>query len=283
MRGGHVMNGNKRFSGSTKFDPAFMQAANLLDGEAAIIDNVFSAMGDGLSIQDRDMRIVYQNKFMVDNFGAHVGEYCYKIYEKRDEICEGCPIIEAFETGETCKALRVGVTRDGEEFRFENIASVFRNYEGEIIAGMELVRIVEDRERALDELRVAMEQLMLAKSVYECCSEGIMVVDKNNRIISTNYAFERITGYCFDEVAGANPSILSSGRHTPEFYADIWHSMNDRGCWQGEIWNKRKDGQVYRQHTHIDTILDDAGEVSKRVCVFYDSTAGNCLNNESNM
>lgn len=264
-----------------KFDPAFMQAANLLDGESSVIDNIFSSLGDGLSIQDKEMRIVYQNKFMIDNFGAHVGEPCYKIYEERDAICDGCPVIEAFETEEPCKALRVGVTRDGEEYRFEITASVLRNYDGEIIAGMELVRSVEDRERALDELKIAMEQLILAKSVYECSSEGIMVVDKDNRIISTNHAFERITGYSFDDVAGTNPSILSSGRHEPAFFADMWRTLQKRGSWQGEIWNKRKDGQVYRQHTHIDTILNEDGEVSKRVCVFYDATEKECLNDES--
>jgi signal transduction histidine kinase len=121
-------------------------------------------MGDGLSIQDRNMRIVYQNEFMINNFGFHPGEYCYKIYENRDTACVGCPVIEAFKTGKTCKALRVGFTRDGDKFRFENIATVLRNDEGEIIAGVEVVRLVEEREQALEELGKSLEKLKFLSS-----------------------------------------------------------------------------------------------------------------------
>lgn len=250
----------------------FAEAAKLLKGKSNVLDNILASMGDGMSIQDRNMRIVYQNKFMIDNFGSHIGEFCYNVYEKRESICEGCPIVDAYRTGKAIKALRVGITEDGEQFRFENIASVLRNDQDEIVAGIELVRIVEDRERALDELRAAMEQLEQAKAVYESSSEGIMVVDQDNRIISVNPAFEYITGYSYGEVAGANPNILSSGRHTAEFYADMWRFLQGTGTWRGEIWNRRKNGQIYPQFMRIDTILDDDGKLSKRVCIFSDIT-----------
>jgi diguanylate cyclase (GGDEF)-like protein/PAS domain S-box-containing protein len=230
------------------------------------------AMGDGLRIQDRNMRIVYQNKFMLDNFGSHVGDQCYRIYEKRDKICDGCPIVEAYRTGKVTRALRVGTDNEGEQFRFENIASVLRNESGEIVAGMELVRLVEDRERALDELRAAAEKLMQAKAVYENSSEGIMVLDRNSRIVSANPAFESITGYSSEEVIGNDPKILSSGRHAAEFYAEMWHSLEETGTWHGEIWSRHKDGRAYCQLMHINTILAEDGEVSQRVCVFSDIT-----------
>jgi diguanylate cyclase (GGDEF)-like protein/PAS domain S-box-containing protein len=117
-----------------------------------------------------------------------------------------------------------------------------------------------------------MEQLEQAKAVYESSSEGIMVVDRDNRIISVNPAFECITGYSYDEVANADPNILSSGRHTAEFYAEMWRYLQETGTWRGEIWNKRKNGQVYPQFMRIDTILGDDGEISKRVCIFSDIT-----------
>ena len=100
---------------------------------ASILANIMMSMGDGLSIQDRNMRIVYQNKFMIDTFGSHIGDYCYNIYEKRSSACEGCPIIESYRTGQAIKVLRVGITKDGRPFRFENIASVLRNEKGEIV------------------------------------------------------------------------------------------------------------------------------------------------------
>ena len=140
-------------------DSCFDAARKLLNDPAHILDNIMMSMGDGLSIHDRNMRIVYQNRFMIDHFGSHIGDYCYNIYEKRSAICEGCPMAESFQTGQVVKALRVGITNEGIPFRFENIASVLRNSHGEIVAGMELCRIVEEREKAFDDLREAMQRM----------------------------------------------------------------------------------------------------------------------------
>ena len=148
----------------TSPDKCFEAAKKLLRDPANILVNIMESMGDGLSIQDRNMRIVYQNKFMIDNFGSHIGDFCYNVYEKRSSTCEGCPIIKSFQTGQVTKALRVGITKDGHPFRFENIASVLRNEDGEIVAGIELCRIVEERERAFDSLREAMDRLKLTQS-----------------------------------------------------------------------------------------------------------------------
>lgn len=134
------------------------KALEILKDKEKLLTNVMTSMGDGLSIQDLDMRIVFQNKFMLDLFGDHKGEYCYKIYEKRNKLCEGCPIQLAYKDGKTHKALRVGRTKDG-SFRFENIASVLKDKEGEIVAGMELCRIVEDREKAFDDLKKKNEEI----------------------------------------------------------------------------------------------------------------------------
>ena len=267
------MNKNTRLSpNGLHLDEVFIGAAELLEGKSWLLDNIMNSMGDGLSIQDRNMRIVYQNKFMVDNFGSHIGSYCYNIYENRDKICDGCPIVEAYRTGQVNRVLRIGITRAGDQFRFENIASVLRNERGEIVAGMELVRLVEDRERALDELKAATEKLMQAKAVYENSSEGIMVMDQSNHIVSINPAFEWITGYSAEDVIGANPKILSSGRHMTEFIEEIQRSLRETGTWHGEIWNRHKDGHIYVQLTNIYTIFDEDGKVLQYVCVFSDIT-----------
>lgn len=144
-------------------DMCFKNAQHMITDSSSLLENIMHSMGDGLSIQDLNLRIVYQNKMMIDNFGSHIGERCYKIYEKRDKPCDGCPIRQAFRTGKVTKALRVGITADGTSFRFENIASVLRNDCGEIVAGMELCRLVEDREQALDKLHTTMQHLQHAK------------------------------------------------------------------------------------------------------------------------
>ena len=151
-----------KLSNDLQSDKDFMVAVQFLKGKGRILNKIIDPMGDGLSIQDTNMRIVYQNKFMVDHFGPHVGEYCYNIYENRDKVCDNCPIIEAYRTGKVAKALRVGTTKEGGRFRFENIASILTNEDGEIVAGMELVRLVEEREQAFDELRATKEKLEAA-------------------------------------------------------------------------------------------------------------------------
>jgi signal transduction histidine kinase len=122
------------------------------------------SMGEGLSIQDREMRIVYQNKFMIEIFGKHTGEYCYAVYEKRNKICEDCPLVQSYKTGKPVTALRIGITKDGTPFRFENTASVLRNSNGKIVAGIELCRIVENREKAFSELKKKTIELETAYS-----------------------------------------------------------------------------------------------------------------------
>jgi len=152
------MDTNTNKPSSPTREDCFRAAEKILDNPANMMERIMEAMGDGISIQDRNMRIVYQNKFMVDNFGSHIGDYCYNIYEKRSQACEECPILESFRTRQSTKALRVGITKAGIPFRFENIASVIQNESGEIVAGIEMCRIVEDREKAFDELRKALEK-----------------------------------------------------------------------------------------------------------------------------
>lgn len=263
-----------------ELDQEFQEAIKLLEDKKQLLNHIMNEMGDGLTIQDKQMRIIYQNKYMIDTFGSHIGEYCYKIYEKRDNICEGCPIVEAFKTKKIKRAIRVGVTKKGENFRFENVASILKNKQGEIIAGMELVRPVEDRERAFDELKAATKKLLLAKTVYENSSEGIMIVDNNNHIVSVNPAFEIITGYKQKEVIGKNPKLLSSKHQKKEFYSKMWQTLNKTGTWQGEIWNEHKNGKLYAQMMNIDTIYSKENEVLQYVCIFYDITEQKMLENE---
>lgn len=142
----------------TQMKKKFQDAQKIVKNKEKLLETVMTSMGDGLSIQDRDMKIVYQNKFMRENFGNHIGEYCYNVYEKREKICEKCPIRLAYRDGKTHKALRVGQTEKG-PFRFENIASVLKDDNGIVVAGMELCRIVEDREKAIDDYRKSEQEL----------------------------------------------------------------------------------------------------------------------------
>lgn len=133
-------------------DAIFQQVKDLLQDKEYLFDTVMDAIGDLVSIQDLNMKIVYQNKAMKKAMGVHEGEYCFKIYEKKEQICEECPIIKSFKTGEVSKSLRVGVLASGAKNRFENVAAVLRNKKGKIVAGVEVCRDVEEREGALADL-----------------------------------------------------------------------------------------------------------------------------------
>jgi diguanylate cyclase (GGDEF)-like protein/PAS domain S-box-containing protein len=116
----------------------------------------------------------------------------------------------------------------------------------------------------------AEEQLRMNATVFDTTSEGIMVTDTDNLIKTVNPAFCRITGYEAEEVVGRSPNILSSGRHTDAFYEQLWNAVNQNGYWNGEIWNRRKDGSVYPEWLSIAAIKGEDGIPKEYVAVFSD-------------
>ena len=116
----------------------------------------------------------------------------------------------------------------------------------------------------------AEEELQLAALLYQNSSEAITVTDANGAILNVNPAFTKLTGYAPDEVIGKNPKILQSGRHDADFYRRMWQTITATGHWQGEIWNKRKNGDIYAEWLGINTIFGEDGSVHRRVALFSD-------------
>lgn len=106
--------------------------------------------------------------------------------------------------------------------------------------------------------------------IFENVAEGIMITDKNKRIIKVNPAFEFVTGYQEAEVLGHLPNVLQSGVHKKDFYLKMWDSLCTKGMWQGEIWNRRKTGDVYPEWLAIMSIKDDAGNITNYCGIFTD-------------
>ena len=100
--------------------------------------------------------------------------------------------------------------------------------------------------------------------------EAMVVTDAQANILRVNAAFTHITGYAQDEVMGRNPRLLQSGRHPPEFYAQMWQTIGDDGHWQGEIWNRRRDGETYPNWLSISSVRDASGAVTNYVGSFTD-------------
>ncbi|OIR16710.1 cyclic di-GMP phosphodiesterase Gmr [mine drainage metagenome] len=114
--------------------------------------------------------------------------------------------------------------------------------------------------------------MKLAASIYQSNADAIMVTDENNLIVDVNPAFTRITGYALEEVRGRNPRIMQSGKHDQEFYRHMWQAILNEGHWQGEIWDKRKTGEIYVKMAHISILRRSDGSVYRHVAQFSDIT-----------
>ena len=117
------------------------------------------------------------------------------------------------------------------------------------------------------------ERLRQAAVVFDCTREGVLVSDSRGVIVHVNRALVEITGYPAEEVLGRRPNMFKSGRHGPEFYQAMFKTIDEHGEWHGEIWNRRKSGEVYPQWQTVRAITDEKGLVSHYVAVFSDISA----------
>jgi len=121
--------------------------------------------------------------------------------------------------------------------------------------------------------RINSEKLLqLSSRVFSDTHEGIMITDANSVIIDVNPSFTQITGYSRDETIGQYPNILSSGKQSAEFYTEMWQQIKELGHWQGEIWNRKKCGEVYAELLTISSLQDAKGNTCNYVGVFSDIT-----------
>lgn len=114
------------------------------------------------------------------------------------------------------------------------------------------------------------ERLRLAATVVDNTREGVVVSDVEGRILSVNRAFTELLGFTEDEMKGNSPRMLKSGRHDKAFYEAMWGSIMHTGHWRGEIWNKRKNGELIPERLSLSAVYDDHGQVSHYVCIFSD-------------
>jgi NNP family nitrate/nitrite transporter-like MFS transporter len=112
------------------------------------------------------------------------------------------------------------------------------------------------------------DKLKLAEKIIDHSFEGILVTDLEGIIQKVNSPFSKITGYSPEDVKGKTPSVLQSGEHSNDFYKNMWESLQQNGIWKGEIWNKRKNGESYKENLTITAIKNEAGETQNYVGMF---------------
>lgn len=153
--------------------------------------------------------------------------------------------------------------KDGTIFPVE-VVSNYISFEGREFA----ISFVQD----ITWRKQAEERAVLAATIYEATAEAVVVTDEDNFIVDVNPAFTTITGYKPEEVLGRNPRIMQSGRHSKDFYRIMWLAIRNEGHWQGEIWDRRKDGELYAKWATISVIRHADGSVYRHVAQFSDIT-----------
>ncbi len=156
----------------------------------------------------------------------------------------------------------VGVRKNGTEFPIELKVSELRSNTARLFIAA--VRDITGRRRAEQELRIA-------ATAFET-GEGILISDRDARIIRINHAFAQLTGYSAAELIGETPAMLKSGRHDAEFYRSLWEILIRDGYWQGEVWNQRKNREIYPQWLTITAVTDANRQVTHYVAICSDIT-----------
>ncbi|HKJ70869.1 MAG TPA: EAL domain-containing protein [Gammaproteobacteria bacterium] len=239
-------------------DPAFLQ--QLLD----------SFQHPFYVVDARDYSLVFANR-ATRHFGdIRLGETtCYALTHNRATPCAGehpCPLDEIRRTGQPARTEHTHFDRDGVPYPVEVHGEPVFDDDGQLAYMMEYSLDISERKHLEQDLRQA-------AAVFHHASEGILITDAAGRIERVNDAFTRITGYQPQEAVGFKPrEVLGSGWQDAAFYQAMWRTLTASGEWQGEIWNRRKNGSIYPEWLTISRVCDDRGAATHFIGIFSDIT-----------
>jgi diguanylate cyclase (GGDEF)-like protein/PAS domain S-box-containing protein len=154
------------------------------------------------------------------------------------------------------------ISRSGKAIPTKLVVGCVRKPNHEVDYVTAMVEDITDRKKTEREIGIA-------ATIFDS-QQCMLVSDANELILRVNSAFTRITGYSQEEVVGLNPSLLKSGKHDASFYDAMWKSINNKGMWEGEIWNRRKGGEIYPEYLNITAVKDSNGLVTNFVATFTD-------------
>lgn len=132
--------------------------------------------------------------------------------------------------------------------------------------------LADSLQKSVNEVKEGQEKLKLSAQVFVNSAEAIVITDLHNNIMQVNKAFTEITGYSAEEAIGQNPRILKSGQQGPEFYRDMWNTLLETGNWQGEVMDRRKNGEIYPKWLSIAVVRNEQGVVTNYIALFSDIT-----------
>ena len=245
--------------------------AELRSSEArfrALFDNA----GTGVILSEPNGTYVHCNPAFCAMLGysdAELQKLTYRDTTHPDDMDSHSGLREAMAAGklDSYDLTKRYVARDGHViWAHLTVTAVRDTPSGELRYTVAVVEDVTERKRLEDHMR-------LAATVFENTGEGLFVTDDQRRIIHVNPAFTALTGYAPEDVLGKTPRVLSSGRHPPEFYDHMSEILAKTGKWQGEIWNRSKNGEMFAEWLNIGAVRNDRDQITNYVAVFSDITS----------
>jgi len=238
------------------------------DEKLYLYQSLVQYSADPITILDpqQDFRVVYANKAACDHFGVPLEAVLNSHVWEWDTTYDKTKLAHFWRTLKARKNLLFQSTHrkiNGDIVPVEISANYLQHDNQELFTAYF---------RDISRRKNIEESMKLASLVYQSSSEAMAVTDPEGIILDINPAFTQVTGYTRDDVIGKSANLLSSGRQDDHFYETMWHSINTTGSWQGEIWNRRKNGDIYAEWLTINTIYDDDGMPFRRVELFSDIT-----------
>lgn len=216
---------------------------------------------DTLTWSDEIFRIFEIDK---EQFGASYEDFLSLIHpDDRDAV--NTAYQRALETREPYGITHRLCMADGRIKYVHEQCNTFYNREGKPVRSVGTIQDITERKQAEDRLK-------LAASVFTHAREGIVITDPEGNIVEVNDTFTQITGYSREESLGQNPRMLKSGSQGAEFYAAMWQDLASNGYWAGELWNRRKSGEIYAEMITISAVRDTEGKTQHYVALFTDIT-----------
>lgn len=226
------------------------QAEEELQAERNKLQSLVDAMEDGLTIQDREYNIIYEGRLQRTLFGDHLGEKCYRVYEGREKICEGCPVEKAFKDGKSHTAERRLVLPSGEVTFWENTANPIRDACGEIVSCLEVSRNITERKKQDQALadELTQRRLLIDKSL-----DGIVILDVDAKVVEANHRFAEMLGYTLEEICKLHTWDWDKN-YTHEQILEMGQNVDEQGI-HLETKHTRKDGSLIDVDISISGIM----------------------------
>ncbi|MBK8783792.1 MAG: EAL domain-containing protein [Anaerolineales bacterium] len=159
---------------------------------------------------------------------------------------------------------------DGKIFYFRVDSSPIVDTDGSQIGRLFMLHDITKMQEYMNNLKYLNEELVISDRIINDALEGIYITDAGSNIIRINNSFEKMSGYTIEDLIGQNPRLFKSGRHKKKFYTEMWHDLIAKGYWEGEIWNRKKNGEIFPNRMSITALKKSSGAVENYICISSD-------------